>query len=63
MRIVLPPDIQKMDDAVFPYLVKDGLDVHLSPSAPTEIVEMHKKVNEYWEKITQDYEKETLGLT
>ena len=63
MRVVLTPELQKMADAVEPYIVVDGLNVYLSPEAPSDIVEMDKKVMDFYQKSQDTYEKEALGLT
>lgn len=62
MRVILPPDLQEMSDEMWPYMVKDGYNTHLSASAPAKIVEMHKKVMSYYQKVQEEFEKEALGL-
>lgn len=61
MRTVLPTELQKMADQVEPYLVKDGFNVYLSKEAPPEIVEMDKKVMEFYNKEQELSDRIGLG--
>ena len=62
MRIILPPDLQQMCNEMWPYMVLDGFNTHLSESAPPDIVEKHNKVMAYYQKEQEEFEKEALGL-
>lgn len=62
MIVVLPPELKAMEDKVEPYIVKDGFNVYLSPSAPPEIVEMDKKVMAFYDRAYAIHEKESLRL-
>lgn len=55
MRIITPKEIDDMFDAVIPYMFYTNENGWaLRPDAPQKIVEMKKKIDEFWMNAKRD---------